>query len=395
MKIAIINQHSSNFGDDAAGVSLIDQILEQIPDAEVDIVYKKKQLDGDRIPVHNERVKHRMDLFLNEKDLFSAIAYLLLPKKLFLYLFGAGRVAQHVDVLASMDAVLVSPCGANIGRYRDKLFLFRVMIAVREADNVIFCLNSIGKSGSFLYDWIAKRFLKRCKLFVREKRSYASLCEWRLFPTLGVDTAFSMSINQIANARSAYAEGNFVAFVPTFSLGTWHPDFRGYGLSDEFNSIHAALARFAVNNRLRVIIVPHLHGKEQEASLLAWSQEELKKGGAEALIATDVLDPFIYAHVLGRAKLIVTMRYHGMVLSGRMGRPFVGISYENKMKEVAEYCGMGGQTVDLRGVSEANLSRLLEDTSVAAEDLAEVLQSKRITLERLARQPVDWLVTFS
>lgn len=395
MKIAVINQHSSNFGDDAAGVSLIDQILEQFPDAEVDIVYKKKQLDGDLIPVQNERVYHRVDLFLNEKDLFSAIAYLLLPKKLFFYLLGAGRVAQHAIVLASMDAVFVSPCGANIGIYRDKLFLFRVMLAVREAGNVIFSLNSIGKSGSFLYDWTAKKFLKRCKLFVREKKSYASLCAWRLSPTIGVDSAFSMSINRIVDAKSAYAEGDFVAFVPTYSLGTWHPDFRGYGLSDEFNSIHAALARFAVDNKLRVIIVPHLHGKEQEASLLTWSQEELKKRGASALIATDVLDPFIYAHVLGCAKLVVTMRYHGMVLSARMGRPFVGISYENKMKEVAEYCGMGGQTVDLKGVAEPDLSRLLEDTLVAAEDLAGILQSKHATLERLARQPVDWLVAFS
>ena len=395
-RIAIINQHTSNFGDDAAGICLIYQLLEQFPSATIEIIYKKKSPNGDLLPIDDSRVKHRTDLYLNEKDLGAGIAYAILTRKLFHAIFSKSRVATHVRELKRMDVVFVSPCGANIGRYKDKLFLFRVLLATKECKKVIFSLNSIGRSGTFWYDWIAKRVLKKTLNFVREKKSYEDLRAWGIPATLGVDTAFSMPLNLVNNAKHDNSmQGDYIAFIPTFSLKNWHPDFKNNNLDSQFISIYSSIASAAVNNNLRVVIIPHLHGTEDETENLLRAAEELNKRGVRVTIADDVMSPISYAATLSLAKIIVTMRYHGMVLAARTSRPFVGISYENKMLEVASYCGLPRQVIRLQDISYEELEKLINHTIQDFETIADSLHQSRERLERLSRLPADWLASFS
>jgi polysaccharide pyruvyl transferase WcaK-like protein len=394
-RIAIINQHTSNFGDDAAGVCLIYQLLDHFPLTTIEVIYKRKSTFGDALPINDPRVRHRTDLYLNENDLGAGIAYAILPRRLFEKFFSKSRVADHVRALQSTDVVFVSPCGANIGRYRDKLFLFRVLIATKECSKVLFSLNTIGRSGTLWYDYLAKTVLKKTLNFVREKKSYDDLHNWGISATLGVDTALSMPLKMIDQAKQECSlNGDYIAFIPTFALKNWHPDFKNNNLDDQFNSIYSCLASVAKRANFSILIIPHLHGTEDETGDLLVAVDELKRRGVCASIAEDVKSPISYAATLSMARIVVTMRYHGIVLAARTGRPFVGISYENKMHEVASYCHLPKQVINLRDLAYEELESLVIRTISESDTIAESLLHSRERLERLSRLPADWLASF-
>src|SRR5690606_21776516 len=178
--------------------------------------------------------------------------------------------------------------------------------------NVVFSLNSIGHSGAIWYDWIAKKVLARTQNFVREKKSYNDLRAWGIPATLGVDTAFSMPLEMISGGNSGNDEkGDFIAFVPTFALKNWHPDFKGNDLCDQFDSIYSSIASVALENNLRAVIVPHLHGVEDETDDLVKAAQALERRGLRVTIASDVSTPFAYAGVLSCAAIVISLRLPG------------------------------------------------------------------------------------
>ncbi len=180
VKYLIINQHTNNFGDDAAGVALVNRLLQR--GHEVDIIYLWNK-SGATLPINDQNVRHHARYSLSRDSLIKSV-----------YEFFIGKdncYFSNLKILAKQaDFVLVSPCGANIGIYKDWCFLFCVYLARIFNKNVVFHLNTIGKSNSHIFNFLAKKILAKCTLFVREKASLDFLKKIKINAILGVDTAF-------------------------------------------------------------------------------------------------------------------------------------------------------------------------------------------------------------
>ena len=56
---------------------------------------------------------------------------------------------EWIELIKNCDVAVMSPCGANIGIYKDWASLIRILMVIIEKKKFIFQYNTIGKSGNF------------------------------------------------------------------------------------------------------------------------------------------------------------------------------------------------------------------------------------------------------
>lgn len=332
MKFLIINQHTLNFGDDIAGYSLIQQILKKFPnkDTEVEIIYNTHG----SLEYPDSRVKDRMDLTLKEIgfiQIFIYIMFSLVGIKL-IYKDALRKFRNTVD---DSDSILVSPGGANLGIYKDWRYLLKLYLVVTFGGKPIFHYNTIGFSGNILFDFLETKVLKKSEIYVRELASYELLAKRKIFSIRGVDTAFSF----FNNISVRTIDEDYMVFIPT-ELNSWHPSFVNDELSgDRFNLILEQIAKVSKENGFKVVILQHMHGEATEKNLYDRCEAKLKELGCESVEIPNIEDCYMYVSIIQYAKFVVSMRYHGVVMSIKNNTPFCSLEYENKMAEVCRYSG--------------------------------------------------------
>jgi polysaccharide pyruvyl transferase WcaK-like protein len=387
MKIFVINQHTNNFGDDAAGVALAHQLRDIFPNASINFIYHSYKKINSPIPFNDDNTNHYYDLLILREDFWDAIKYLM--SKIFPFiLYGNGPVKKTVDLIKQADVVIVSPCGANIGIYKDWIFLLRVLIAVLEGKKPIFHLNTIGKSGNVIFDTLAKFVLKRSRLYVREAKSVRELKSWGLHAEQGVDTAFSLKKRE----EKIKKDKDYVALIPT-EFDHWHVSFRKNGIDEEIRlKLLPDVARFCIQNDLDVRIIPHLTGALKEDALLKAYQNDLIKYGMSSesvKIEENVRTFYDYEDAVRHSKLVISMRYHGIIFAIKNAIPFLSLAYENKMYEACAYSEMINYNIWLRDVKNISIYEKLHEIKENAIKIQSNLIKKSEILDRLARLPVQ------
>ena len=78
MKYLIINQHTNNFGDDAAGVALVKRLLQN--GHEVDVIYLWNK-SGTKLPINDQNVRHHTLYSLSRDSLILNMYEFLAGKK--------------------------------------------------------------------------------------------------------------------------------------------------------------------------------------------------------------------------------------------------------------------------------------------------------------------------
>lgn len=336
MKILIVNQHTLNFGDDAAGVALIQNLLQYKNLEKIDLFYNT----AGQLPIKNQKVYHNPEIMLKK------IGYMYLIKYFLLRGLGVKKYNEYLEkmlqIIHEADYIFVSPCGANIGIYKDWRFLVKLLIIRKEKKIPIFYLNTIGKSGSFLFDFFAKKVLACSKIYVREKASLQYVQSLGYKAEFGSDTAFSL----IPVESTQKVEGDYIGFIPTM-LKNWHPNFKNIDITKRFyQEILPTVAHFARNQGLLVKLIPHLNSTDEKL-FYDTVQSELEKMGVLVVQAKKVYTVFGYYQEIAHAKYIIGMRYHSIVLSIKSGVPFLSLSYENKMQEVCDYANMSSFSLKL------------------------------------------------
>lgn len=329
-RYVIINQHSGNFGDDAAGCSLVNMLLDNAETERIDIIY-----NADRpIPVSDNRVHHDFCYSFSNIGYFN-LAFALIRWILFRHVSSYSGAGSLINMICAADQVFVAPCGANIGIYRDWVFLARVVLVILCGKTPIFHLNTIGKSGDWLFDHVSAFALRRAKVYVREKKSLEYVNSIGVTAKLGPDTAFALK-------PIVTRPKNYIAFVPS-ELDSWHPSFKNSHVNERvLNELVPCLASVAIKNQLNVIVVPHLQSNEERA----FNDEVVNKllesgcGKSQVFFANEVSSFFDYDEVIAASRFVVGMRYHAVVLAAKNYRPFIALSYENKMYEVCRYTSM-------------------------------------------------------
>ncbi|MEM9154266.1 MAG: polysaccharide pyruvyl transferase family protein [Cyanobacteria bacterium P01_F01_bin.33] len=382
--ITVINQHTLNYGDDAAGVALVLQVRHWFPNACINITYNRRHTDLEVIPYNDKNIHHFPSLIISEWNFFQAIFYLgskLLPIKRKCKDTNIGRFRKQI---IESDIVIVSPCGANIGIYTSWLFLFRVLMAVLENKPVYFHLNTLGKSGNLIFDMFARFALKRSHLFVREYRSHRELSSWGIHSSIGVDTAFSLP--DLEQSESD-CDGKKIVFIPT-QLGNWHPHFSNKFDDITFDKIIAETAFFCKEIDAKIYILPHLYGRLDEKEFLDRVLAAFLQHDASAQMHGGIRDFWDYEKAIAQSYLVISMRYHGLVLAAKNSIPFLSLSYENKMDEVCKYTDMDSFNILLRSVEKVSIAEKLEELTLEHSSIVYSLSEKKYFLRQLSSSVV-------
>lgn len=395
MNILILNQHTNNFGDDAAGIALVYQVLDAFPDADIDMVYSWNA-ERNTIPVNHPRLTHHLDisLTLSVKELFKAMVQVI-GRRLSARFLIKGAIGEIAKLARRSEIVFVSPCGANIGIYKDWLFLARIMIAVAEGVSPIFHLNTVGKSNSFIFNMLARFALRRSRVFVREKASLLYLRNLGIAAERGVDTAFSLP-EAPPSVQGAALPANYLTFIPT-EFSNWHVHYRQSNIDAEImERVCTGIASFCRDEALKVVLLPHLNGSLRESELLVKYRDRLTSCGMEessVVIAENVENVFHYEQYIRASELVLSMRYHGVIFAAKNSRPFISLSYENKMKEVCDYTGMSDCHVDIKEICSVDIHSFLERVYGDKEPIMGELSRRKPFLSYLSRLPVHaaWL----
>lgn len=364
MRILIINQHTNNFGDDLAGIALIQNLLSQKKITRIDLVYNTNGV----LPIEDSRVHHNRDITLRTIGAVPLIKYFMFGERCKI---KNPLLSRLLTIIKSADYIFVSPCGANIGVYRDWGFLIRLMIVTRAGCKPIFHLNTIGDSGSMIFNYVAKRILRKSKIYVRERVSAEYLSSIGINAKAGTDTAFSYISNECITKKPSK-----LVYIPTPL--SWHPNFKKYDVeSNIFESIAKNVAVFAKQMNLEVVLVTHLNSDE-ERRLYENTQKIIESIGVKCAIskAETVFD---YYKDIADASCVISMRYHPLIIAAKNQIPFLALSYESKMNEVCRYCNMGKMCLDLVDYSDEKfielLSSLAENQGIYRKELKSLLPS--------------------
>lgn len=341
MKFFIINQHTGNFGDDLAGVSLIQQILSKFSNAEIDIMYRTPK---GSINYFDSQVRDRHDLDIGQNNRFSFLLYVVL--RLFGLNFPFYSDAKLFnDELKRYDYFIVSPAGANLGIYQDWLYLLRLFLVVKSGNFLLFHGNTIGKSNNIFFNLLSRYVLRHSLVYSREVKSTKFLSSWNVNAVQTVDTAFLFNhVDERFKFSPTFnldIPENYIVLIPT-QLNNWHPAFKNWDEQDFLDTyLVPEIIKLANNIDSDIVILPHLHGIYSEQQYLLEINNKLKGKTNRNVIIPQVKHFTEYNSYIHSSRFVISMRYHGVVMSIYNHTPFISLSYENKMTEVSEYSGFG------------------------------------------------------
>ena len=386
-RAVILNQHTNNYGDDAAGAALATSLARTLSADQVDIFYIWQKngvgLGLDPSIFHD----HLIPELSGETDARAKLALdiaksVVFKRPLPRWLQGIVETAKQAD------NVFVSPAGSNIGIYKDWTYLLVLLALVTNGVRPIFFQNTIGSSNSRMFNSLAKYVLQRSELNVREKATQEWLAKQGMSSYLGVDTALLLdrSLGDDEHHSTGSTE-RYIAIVPT-RLSNWHRDFRQFDDGTLVDDVLVrAIATTARSRNLGVRILPHLYGPEGESSYLDTILQQLSDAGCrtEMVPTSSYID---YMNALAQASAVVSMRYHGLVLAAHAGVPCVSLAYENKMVEAASYLGVSDLCRHVAEMSMDELVGLLESALDQEGSYREFMKRRLLVLQDIARGPL-------
>lgn len=352
MVITIINQHANNFGDEAACIAVLTKLLERKEISEINLMYIGKGI----VHFNNKKVKHNKDVSIKNIGLFHIVSRIFLKKLGYDYR-GNKVLKKYLSIIDSSDLIFVSPAGADLGRYKVWAALLNLYLVNSCDKKIVFHLNTIGTSGSWIFDHYANKILRKSRIYVRERKSQRYLNSINIDSTFGVDSAFLLP-----NASIKKVETKKIVFIPT-QLSVWNKDYKYKDIEGFINdNIILPVIKFSQEHGLEIELLPHLGTVEEKQYYESIANEY---GDAVKIgIAKDVKNVWDYQNHICNSLFVVSMRYHGIVIAAKNAIPFVSIAYENKMCEVSEYVNMKKQNIEIKCVTYEKLMDLMDCTLV-------------------------------
>lgn len=387
MKYLILNQNTDNYGDDIAAQALTYIIRSADTSAEIRFLYGPRPWSG-TVPVLGKEISHRVMTSMGGKTSYLDLFRTYLHRK---FRVKPNYRNDEFKKLSSdlnwCDHVMVSPSGANIGIYQDWNALKVTMQVVAHGKQLIFHLNTIGSSGNMLFDLLARTMLRKSLVFVREARCLSELKAWGVESKFGPDSAFALPA---ASRPSTLSPTKIIGLVPTGL--NWHPDHqdsKSLFIVDQLDKTF--IERVKSNPSLIVHIIPHLYGHMDETELLLTVKESLVKKGiptAQIEIATWVKSADEYDQAIAACHIVITMRYHGVVLAAKNAVPFFALSYESKMKEACRYTRMDQYCVDIKSSTPELVAKKISSILEQHDEISTFLKENSSRLSKMTYYPI-------
>ena len=344
-KLLIVNQHSQNHGDEAAGLALI-RSLHRAGFTDLTVLYNMHvtdpacflRCDGVKqvVPDGYVRGMSRLArLYLN----YPCPLTRLLP-------FGFHRYRADYRALAAADWVINAPGGVNLGIYRDYVYLWRLEMARQLGKPLAIYSPSIGPlPPGDRFTERARRVLAAAKfLSLRDAQSCRYAEELGLPFRRSIDTAFLETPEpELPLELRQLLPASYVVLVPN-QLYLWHHRFGGE-LREAFDRFYERLIRRFVAEGLSVVLLPQLFCQG------SWNDEDYFRRLAGELPGVVVV-PTEYGsdlqqRVIAGAEFTAGARYHTIVFSINNLTPFFCLSYEHKMRSMLELLALDDAAVEV------------------------------------------------
>lgn len=354
----MINQHTSNHGDEAAGRALLKNLLNDETISEVNIIYntygildlEKLNVDSSKSVSHYSTKPSTIDKML---ILLTFVCPLPLPHFL-LNLFGSSSLKREVSMMKSADIVVGAPGGVNLGPYKDWLYLWRYLFCVKLGKKVgIYSISFGPLPDNILFKKASLYVLKNVNfLSLRDGKSQEDASRRGIQHISAIDTAFldNHFESQLPKEISSYLDSNFAVFVPN-QLYAWHPLYLHVAPS-VLDSLYISIMNDLVKRYNQVVLLPQLFGKQNDAEYF----EYLKRKSSQQekiVIIPDHFDSDMQQLIVSKADFVISARYHSIIFAIRNTIPFTALSYEHKVESTLDLLGLKDRSINLMDLLES------------------------------------------
>lgn len=350
MKIVIVNQHSCNRGDEAAGRAVIESLLNAFPNSTIEILY---HFFGEYPAIANDtnRVTHfpQYKYVYDKKCIYKLYLEIGWNFLLGLLRFKKGFIGSSGNIykkIANADIVVNAPTGPNIGDiYRNKFYMLNLLFAEICGKKTFMYGSSVGP---FNIPWVRDTakfiFEKMNVVCVREDVSLEHLNKLKL-KNKNIYSSLDAAIQRDINAENAdvyYKDAGFN--LNTYNVGITPLAFPWYPkeIRDEEHqqivekNLTTIIDKITENGDTNVFFFPQLYSTKKDGEIGVNDMPIIKsiiskvKQPEFCKIIPIEYDSDIQQIMISKLNYFIGMRYHSLIFSIKMGVPVVAICYEHK-----------------------------------------------------------------
>lgn len=376
MEIVLINQHANNFGDEAAAIALIEELVDSYKDVHITIHY----LGKGTIRYANKAIE-------NFEYRLRDFGIIKIGKRIIKNFVGIKketdeRLIKFGDTIYCADYIFVSPSGADLGHYNGWSALVEIALVMSYGKNVIFHLNSIDKSPQWLFERLKRIVLKKSTIYVREKKSKEYLNNIGIHSEFGIDTAFLLKKMTVPKQRC-------IAFIYSEYDFCFTVEQKKKIKEDIKLFVIKPMITFLKENDYKVKLVPHMSTEKELEYLRLLKDIFDQEAEGICLIEEKVSNALEYQRSIAEATVVISMRYHGLVMAANNSIPFISLSYDSKMDEVSEYCGNAKYNHSLFDLSSFKFKEEIEEIIINQDRISLNLKRHVDLLRETATAPVS------
>lgn len=354
MKILVINQHTSNHGDESALKGLISSLSKEKNIEEIGLLYNSAhELDNSEIlmvDTGNVKLTHHLPLPLNIFDKLLIRVSLLIPLCLLKHILKFSVLGHELEIMSFYDLIINAPGGVNIGPYMDWRYLWRLSVSLKLKKKLGIFAISIGPfPENILFTYVAKKVLLGVDFIsLRDKKSqgYAAEVGIRYFPT--IDSAFlDAGIEKdLPAGLKVLLQKPYVVIVPN-ELYRWHPYFKNINPAS-LDNIYIEITNFFIKENCNVVYLPQLFGPVNNDKKYFEFLKLKTNNPAAITVVDDAYNSDIQQNIVKNAEFLVGARYHSIIFSIHNGVPFFALSYEHKILEMLELLNFRNYGLDIK-----------------------------------------------
>ena len=389
MKILIINQHSHNHGDEAAGKALIRSLYEE-GFRDIAVSYNLAKTDPESM-FHYKTVRQISSVIRDRGSWRLAKWAMKYPHSIYRFL---PRYRKDYWEIRKADYVISAPGGINMGLYRDYGYVWRLSEAVRLGKKVAIYSPSIGPfdTQDFFYN-TSQNILRQVDfLSLRDKKSCDYADNLNVSYIASIDTAFLESPDSpLSEELQALLPEHYAVLVPN-QLYTWHVRYKGTTDATQIDRFYEQLIDRFVQNGIRVVLLPQLFGNTNGSDEVYFNT--LKKDNESVIVVPAKYDSDVQQKIIQNSSFVVGARYHTIVFAINNAVPFACLSYEHKIENMLETLDLQilNNRIDDAFANPASSIEHIWDLYVERERYTKSVDNARSVAKRMAVQTFDRLL---
>ena len=349
-KVLIVNQHTNNHGDEAAGIALIRELKNQDSKTQISVLYNWYELLKVEAYIGKKEYQDINHYSFESSKLDSLLIRLCLfiPSLSTLFIKLSKSLSNQFDILKSSDMIINGPGGVNIGPYKDYHYLWRLFMVTRLKKKLSIYSISFGP-----LDGLPKIFKKRSIevlkyadfISLRDDKSHRFGTDLGLKYYKSIDTAFlSKKDNNIPEEYKSLNEEDYVVIVPN-ELYKWHPYFKNID-AKKMDDFYITIAQLFLNKfRTKVVFLPQLFSNQNDMKYMIKLKEQIQND--DIIVINSKYNSDIQQKIIAKSQFVVGARYHTIIFSINNNIPFYALSYEHKMENMLSLLSLSDYKLDL------------------------------------------------